>query len=464
MLNYLAIGVVAAAAVALALLHRHSTRVQSFDALVKFVLTLGAAFIAVSLAPNFDEPPPEPVAEAAADQSLSETEPEPSPSEVVSEEPTTEEARLEEMAVAAAAEVADEAGNTNDLATRARAAGSDAAGNAVIGDGELAPMAVLGQLLEDPALPDYGTAGGQSAMISFLRSLEGISDVAGDKRRSFNSRVTAIDRQAEYLGELEQLILIEADYLAGEIDNEEARLRSEALGGIDTVTDAEGGTSLQVGPLNVTPALAEGGEALVVSAWVTNPGDSDAVAELALTIDGVTADPSQVRLAPGESREVLLDSAVFAEGVHVASVGDLSREFTVGVPVTIEIPPLGIEQISITPETPAIGETITVEVIAVNLAGVEVTDSLVLELDGVQRDVREVTLAPGSSETVVLSVSVNGAGRHTLTINGIDRRLTVVREGESVAAVNWGFVGGIAIGVVMIGTLATVIGLRRRSR
>ncbi len=455
MLDYLVIGVVAAAAVALALLHRFSARVQSFDALVKFVLTLGAAFIVVSLVPHFNGPPPEPAAEVTDDQSLSETD---------SEEPTSEKARLKELATAAAAEVAEEIRNAHNLAARARAAGSDAAGNAVIDDGEMTPSAAVGQLLEDPALPDHGTTGGQSAMISFLRSLEGISDVANDRRRSFNSRVTAVDRQADYLGELEELLLVEADYLGGEINDEEARLRSETLVGIDTVTDAESGASLQVGPLNVTPALVEEGEALAVSAWVTNPGDSDAVAELTLAVDGVASDPKQVQLAPGESREVLLDSAVFPAGDHVASVGDLSRNFTVGVPATMEIPPLGIEQLSITPETPAVGETITVEVIAVNLATVEVTDSLVLKLDGVQREVREITLAAGSTETVVLTISVNGSGTHTLSVNGVNRRLTVVKDGGSVSEINWWFVGGIAIGVILIGALTTVISLRRRSQ
>lgn len=464
MLDYVVIGVVAAAAVALALLHRFSARVQSFDALVKFVLTLGAAFIVVSLVPHLNGPPPEPAAEVPDDQSLSETAPEPSPNETDSEEPTSEEARLEELATAAAAEVAEEIRNAHNLAAKARAAGSDAAGNAVIDDGEMTPSASVGQLLEDPALPDYGTAGGQSAMISFLRSLEGISDVANDGRRSFNSRVTAVDRRADYLGELEELLLIEADYLGGEINDEEARLRSETLGGIDTVTDAESGASLQVGPLNVTPALAEEGEVLAVSAWVTNPGDSDVVAELTLAVDGVASDPRRVQLAPGESREVLLTEAVFPEGDHVASVGDLSRDFTVGVPTTMEIPPLGIEQLSITPETPTVGETITVEVTAVNLATVEVTDSLVLKLDGVQREVREITLAAGSTETVVLTLSANGSGTHTLSVNGVNRRLTVIKDGGSVSEINWWFVGGIAIGVILIGVLTTVISIRRRSR
>ena len=88
---------------------------------------------------------------------------------------------------------------------------------------------------------------------------------------------------------------------------------------------------------------------------------------------------------------------------------------------------------------------------------------MVLKLGGIQREVREVTLAVDSSETVVLTISVNGAGTHTLSVNGVDRQLTVVREGGAVSEVNWRSVGGIAIGVVMIGALVTAVSLPRRS-
>ena len=160
MLDYLVIGVVAVAAVALALFHHFSARVQSFDALVKFILALGAAFIAVTLVPHFNEPPPEPTAY----ESLSEAVLDPSPDKTVSEEPPSEEARLEEMATASAAEVAEEIRNANDLAARARAAGGEEAGSAVLDEEELVPTTAMDRLLGDPALPNHGTAGGQSAM------------------------------------------------------------------------------------------------------------------------------------------------------------------------------------------------------------------------------------------------------------------------------------------------------------
>jgi len=107
--------------------------------------------------------------------------------------------------------------------------------------------------------------------------------------------------------------------------------------------------------------------------------------------------------------------------------------------------------LSISPPEVTFGEEVTVSVTLVNTSEVEETYEVVLEIDGVVEDTREISIGAGSSQTVTFTTSRDAAGTYTVSAGGQTGSFTV-REGAP-WVLNWWIIGGVIAAVVAAATV-----------
>ena len=89
---------------------------------------------------------------------------------------------------------------------------------------------------------------------------------------------------------------------------------------------------LQVTDLVVSPAAVKSGEAVVITADVTNTGDAGDSYTLELRINDTVVLVAEVSVPVGETREVRFSGGENAPGTYVVSLGEASGQFVVVEP------------------------------------------------------------------------------------------------------------------------------------
>lgn len=89
---------------------------------------------------------------------------------------------------------------------------------------------------------------------------------------------------------------------------------------------------IQVTDLVVSPAAVKPGEAVVITADLTNTGDAGDSYTLELRINGTAVLVAEVNVPVGETREVRFSGGEEAPGTYVVSLGEASGQFVVVEP------------------------------------------------------------------------------------------------------------------------------------
>jgi len=89
---------------------------------------------------------------------------------------------------------------------------------------------------------------------------------------------------------------------------------------------------IQVTNLVVSPAAVKSGEAVVITADLTNTGDAGDSYTLELRINGTAVMAAEVNVPVGETREVRFSGGEEAPGTYVVSLGEASGQFVVVEP------------------------------------------------------------------------------------------------------------------------------------
>jgi len=116
---------------------------------------------------------------------------------------------------------------------------------------------------------------------------------------------------------------------------------------------------------------------------------------------------------------------------------------------TIEPSPaaFSITNISISPDTPGLDETITITIDVTNTGETEGTYTAELRINGVVEDTQSITLEGGESGQIVFSTSKDEAGDYTVEINGQSASFTVAQPVRLVLIL------GVIGGVILLGLL-----------
>lgn len=150
-----------------------------------------------------------------------------------------------------------------------------------------------------------------------------------------------------------------------------------------------------------TNGPVEAGNPVSVDVRVSNTGEQSGSQEIELDAGGSTVDATTIELAGGESTDVTLvwdtddgDTGIHELGVASANSSD-STEVTIGTP-SIEV---AIETVDYD-ET---NGTVHIVVLVENNGMIEAIDTVSASAHGIERDSREVQLAPGESQEISFS-------------------------------------------------------------
>jgi hypothetical protein len=114
-----------------------------------------------------------------------------------------------------------------------------------------------------------------------------------------------------------------------------------------------------------------------------------------------------------------------------------------------------LSEFSVMPHIVQVGEPVTAGITVTNMGGCEGRYTLVLKVNDVIEDSREVTLAIGDSQEVSFEAIRESAGDYSVDING--RTASFVVKGA-----NWAPIGGIIGGIVVVGLLVYFLVFRKR--
>lgn len=194
-----------------------------------------------------------------------------------------------------------------------------------------------------------------------------------------------------------------------------------------------------------SPATVETGEAVTVTATITNTGDEIGDIRVTMT-EGSTEESEVLTLDAGASETLTWTITKATAGTYTVDVNGETTSWTVEAPPT----PAAFEtsNLAVTPATIMAGEDVTVTVDVENTGEESGSTTVSVELDGVEVDSEMVTLDGGASTTVSFTITSETEGAHTVEVDGESASFTVE---EAPAAFPWTYV---LIGIVVIAAAA----------
>jgi hypothetical protein len=128
--------------------------------------------------------------------------------------------------------------------------------------------------------------------------------------------------------------------------------------------------------------------------------------------------------------------------------------------------------LSISPGEVETGQTVNISVTVTNSGGNAGSYALILRIDGVAEEIKEIALEAGTSGTVSFSTSQQLAGTYSVEVNGLTGSFEVKQptapveptptEPTPTEPLNWWLIGGIIAGVVIVGFVIFLV-IRRMS-
>ena len=117
------------------------------------------------------------------------------------------------------------------------------------------------------------------------------------------------------------------------------------------------------------------------------------------------------------------------------------------------------DALSIHPTEVTFGEEVTISMTLINTGDVEESYEVVLKIDGVVEDTKEVIIGPGSSQTITFTTFRNTAGTYTVNAGDLSGSFVVRERAPSV--LNWWLIGGWIAAVVAVITVIWLSVIRK---
>jgi len=195
---------------------------------------------------------------------------------------------------------------------------------------------------------------------------------------------------------------------------------------IPEITEPPEPAEFEVSDLSVTPSEIDAGDDVSVSMTVSNVGEESGSHTIEVKVDGVLVDSGTVTLDGGASTTVSFTVTSSIAGSHAVAVDGVSGSFSVRAPPEPPEPAeFEISDLTVSPSTVEVDETVTVSVVVSNVGEESGGLGVELELDGAVEDTKAVTLDGGASMTVSFSVSSDEVGSHTVEVGGLSGSFTV---------------------------------------
>lgn len=178
-------------------------------------------------------------------------------------------------------------------------------------------------------------------------------------------------------------------------------------------------TEFEVGSISITPGEIVAGNTFTVEAGISNIGENDGTFTATLKLDERVFDKKKVMVAAGATKTIRFDCVVETPGVHSLRLNDSTATFTALKPADFKVTFLSV------PAEAFAREAIVVEANVINIGDLEGVYNALLMVNGTETVGKDITIAPGVTETVSLTVTIEVLGTHTIGLDGAAATLTV---------------------------------------
>lgn len=175
--------------------------------------------------------------------------------------------------------------------------------------------------------------------------------------------------------------------------------------------------------LVISPAQAQVGDMVTISADVSNTGQVSGNYTVVLKVNGLVEEMKMVELGLDTTLPVVFDITKDNPGNYSVSLGDLSGNFTL-----LKRAEFTMSNLVILPQQALPGREVSVICNIANSGEVDGFYPVSLRIDGVQVDSKDVPVPAGATQTVAFSLTRETSGTYHVAINDLSGTL-VISEG-----------------------------------
>jgi hypothetical protein len=187
--------------------------------------------------------------------------------------------------------------------------------------------------------------------------------------------------------------------------------------------------------LTINPNNATLGDAVQISANVTNIGDLEGNETVNFEINGLVKDSQNITLAGAASENVTYNDIETAVGNYTVQVGDLTGSFKINPP-----PPgsssIILSNIFVNPYESWPNQQVNVTATAQNPTTKTDTLFVTVTVDNVPVGTKMIQVNASSSETEQFTFNATTVGEHTVKLNTLGTQFTVVKAGYHTLLIN----------------------------
>ncbi|MFC1991035.1 CARDB domain-containing protein, partial [Chloroflexota bacterium] len=180
--------------------------------------------------------------------------------------------------------------------------------------------------------------------------------------------------------------------------------------------------------LTIIPAEVSIGEDVTINVLVTNTSNITGNYEAILKIDDIVKETKEITLAGSDNTTVSFLVTGENIGTYSVDVGGLEDTLTVlstalPTPASFEI-----SSLKISPDEVAAGEDVDISITVTNTGGSSGNYEVILKINGIVVDTKDVQLNAGASEEVAFTTALDTAGKRIIDVNGLVGGLVVQGE------------------------------------
>jgi len=180
------------------------------------------------------------------------------------------------------------------------------------------------------------------------------------------------------------------------------------------------GAEFVVSSFDASPEACLAGDAVVVSATLTNAGGTEGEYVAELSVNGVTEQSETLALGPKSSQPLSFTLTKNEPGRYDVQLGELTASFTILGAGNLEISPFEVE----------VGQPVTVSADLHNVAETEATYHCCLLYQGKEVTAKDVTVTANSREKVTFTWAPAASGTYGVELLGLSGSLKVFKPAE----------------------------------
>lgn len=210
-------------------------------------------------------------------------------------------------------------------------------------------------------------------------------------------------------------------------------------------------------------SAVQAGEAVEITASVSNAGERIVQHPVRLRVDGVVVDERRLWVAPGETREVTFVRRFQRAGEYDVAVGDAEAAVVAVSPAAEPAPSFEVTNATVSDRDLRPGDRLAVEATVANEGNASGVFTAELAVDGVVVATTRVAVPAGERRTIDFERRVDRTGRFAVSVSGTDAGTVAVGDGDLIPAVGPVKYGASALALVPLAASGfAIVRWRRR--